>query len=200
MNDGLGGLEDGGRDEKVGEGLKGDAQKQQRQGGKGKMGKLQLAVLEARKGLEGKPHCHQRHETANHPLTVSQYPAVRNGKLDFVSDAHDRQQNSASKPTKNDGEGSGCRKVRLVDGVSDGGFKPNFSGFALQRFTGCLIEFVQKLLKGDIVQASKPSDRLSRTCRTTATPETILVKDFASGWILCHNFRQQHLRRHKPRI
>jgi len=31
------------------------------------------------------------------------------------------------------------------------------------------------------VQASKPSNRLSRTCRTTATPETILVKDFASG-------------------
>jgi hypothetical protein len=55
MNDGLGGLEDGGRDEEVGEGLKGDAQKQQRQGGKGKVRKLQLAVLEARKGLEGKP-------------------------------------------------------------------------------------------------------------------------------------------------
>jgi hypothetical protein len=165
------------------------AQKHQGQDGNGEFGQLKFAVFESWEGLEGKSQSARRHETANHPLTVSQYPAVRNGKLDFVSDAHDRQQNSAPKPTKNDGEGSGCGKVRLLDGVSDGGFKPNFSGFALQRFTGCLVEFVQKLLKGDIVQASKPSNRLLRTCRTTATPETILVKDFASGWILRHNLR-----------
>jgi hypothetical protein len=146
MNDGLGGLEDGGRDEEVGEGLKGDAQKQQRQGGKGKVRKLQLAVLEAREGLKGKAYCHQDDEAAQHRLTMRQKPTVRDGELHPTRDAHDCQRHRSPQRPEDDGEERSGSEVGLINRVGEGWLKADGCFATLKRLAGGSVEFVQQLL------------------------------------------------------
>lgn len=84
--------------------------------------------------------------------------------------------------------------------MADGRLKPDLCDFAFQRLFGCLVEFAQKLLKRNSMQASEPSDRLSRTCWTAITFKPILVKHLSGLKIPRHDLRQQHIWRNEQVI
>ncbi len=130
----------------MGKGLEGNAEKHQRQGSKGKMGKLQLAVLEARKGLEGKTHRHQDNEASQHRLTVRQKPTIRDGEFHIVRNTHDCQRHRSPKRSEHNSEKRSGSKVRLVNRVGEGRFKADGRLATLKRLAGGFVEFVQQLL------------------------------------------------------